>query len=119
MRHLPFIEKLLSFACERLALVSLGEITLREAVWLIDANADGMFEVLETQGQWQAIERLEECRADLRKGVEALFGELPKDADTVRQVVIDAAARIRPEVANVASLFHRQNREGIREVLGS
>lgn len=112
-----FIERLRSFAYARLALVSLGEITLEEATWLIDANADGMFEVLQDQGQWQQIALLEEVRADLREGIKAKFGALPKELGAAREVVVETAAQLRAEVQNVTSLLHRQNRLTIREML--
>ena len=112
------IEKLLAFSCSRLALVQAGEMTLQEAVWLIDANADGMFEVLEFQGLWSEIQRLEEKRANLREGIRVVFGELPSDTVTQSPDIVEAAAMVKLRIQNIVSLQHRQNQKAIHDLLG-
>lgn len=116
------LKKFHSFSYYWLAMVQLGEIPLREAVWLIDANADGMFEVLEGVKMYGALEQLEACRADLREGIKQLYdlkqkGDLfsrPRDRS---QEVEQAVCQLQERFHGIVSLNHRRNKCAVKKAL--
>lgn len=116
MRNITnLIDMLKKFSYQKIAAAELGHFSMDVALQLIDANADGMVEVLIQNNDAKALSQLELARADILEGVKQIYGVSPASTSFYEKN-ISMIDEVRNKMAGITSFRHRKTQKQINEI---